>query len=64
VASIIAEQVTFKKFRILPLLHPENLLARIVIDDKRIGEGLQVGVTEDSDRKQDYEHQVRSGRPG
>jgi hypothetical protein len=39
------------------------LLAHIVINDKMIGEGLQVGVTEDSDRKQDYEHQVRSGRP-
>jgi len=38
-------------------------MAHIASDDKVIGEGQKVRITENNRRKQDYGHQVRRGRP-
>ena len=44
---IAGEEIALEQRRVLPLLHPVDLLADIVIDDPRVGQGLQVRPNKD-----------------
>ncbi len=55
-AGICRQEISPKQLRVQPLLHPEDLLPHVVIDDIGIGPGIQVGQEED-DGGEDSHHQ-------
>ncbi len=56
VAGICRQEISLKERRVQPLLHPEDLLADVVVDHIRRGQGLEVGQDE-NDVGEDARHQ-------
>ena len=55
-AGIFRQEISLKERRVQPLLHPEDLLADVVVDHIRSGQGLEMGQDED-DVGEDGRHQ-------
>ncbi len=61
--GIAGEEVAPEQGRVPPLLHPVELLADVVINDKRLGQGLEVRQNEDGPGNQGH-RQFGPGGPG
>ena len=59
-AGIFRQEIAPKQLRVQPLLHPEDLLPHVVIDDIRTGPCLQVGQEEDDGGEDPHHQQVKT----
>jgi hypothetical protein len=62
--GVVAEEIALEQGRVAPLLHPEELLTHVVVDDVRVGQRGQVGDAENRRRHQGHRQRVPSAASG